>query len=455
LSLPARLSTSIAVALAAGVVLAVSPAAQSAPDEPQQLFDKPKPLADVSAVVASTVNGLPLAQVRKMAKGDHFQVDQNGRIRSVEKLATAAQKAAPAALAVPQDVDVFTLHSRPGSNRTIYMDFTGHTVQGTAWNGGAQIVAPAFDADGDPTTFNATERNKIYQAFLTVAEDYRTFDVDITTQEPTDDRITRSSADDQIYGTRAVITPKDVTNCSCGGQAYIGVFDEAKRHTRFQPAWAYADGSYDGKSIGEIVSHETGHNLGLSHDGQTNGTEYYGGHTNWAPIMGVGYGQPVTQWSRGEYSLANNTEDDLAIIPTNGAVPLADDYPNDPAAAAPIADAQPVTGVITSDPDVDVFTIDHNGGTLTASAVPAEFAPDLDIKLTVRDASGNVVATVDPPVRRVSDTQATGLDAQFSQDLPAGRYTFQVEGTGYGDPARDGYSGYASIGQYTLTVDAG
>jgi Metallo-peptidase family M12B Reprolysin-like len=454
LSLPVRVTT-VTAALAAGFALVISPAAQSTPDESPTFYDTPRPLAQASALVVSVVNGLPLAQVRRMAKGDHFQVDREGRIRSVEKRATAAQKLAPAALAVPPDVDVFALHSRPNSNRTIYMDFTGHSVSGTAWNGGAAITAPAFDGDGDPATFNDRERDAIYQAFLAVSEDYRTFDVDITTQEPSEDRITRAGSTDQVFGTRVVITPKDVTNCKCGGQAYIGVFDEANRHTRYQPAWAYADGSYDGKSIAEIVSHETGHNLGLSHDGQTNGTEYYGGHTNWAPIMGVGYGQPVTQWSRGEYSSANNTEDDLSIIPSNGAVTLADDYPNDPAAAAPVADNTPVTGVITSDPDVDVFGIDHAGGTLAASAVPAAFAPDLDIKLTVRDASGTVVATVDPPVNRVSATSATGMDAQFSQDLPAGRYTFQVEGTGFGDPAKDGYSGYASVGQYTLTVDAG
>jgi hypothetical protein len=298
LSLPARVTT-VAIALAAGAALVASPVAQSAPEEPH-LYDQPQPLSAVSPLITAAVNGLPLAQVRRMARGDHFQVDQSGRIRSVEKNATAAQKAAPSALEAPPGVDVFTLHSRAGSNRTIYLDFTGHSVVGTAWNGGAQIDAPPFSADGDPTTFNAAERDTIYQAFLAVSEDYRTFDVDVTTEEPTEDKITRSGAADQVYGTRAVITPKDVTNCGCGGQAYIGTFDQTSNHPKYQPAWAYADGSYDGKSIAEIVSHETGHNLGLSHDGQTNGTEYYGGHTNWAPIMGVGYGQPVTTWSKGE-----------------------------------------------------------------------------------------------------------------------------------------------------------
>src|SRR6185295_11944565 len=61
-----------------------------------------------------------------------------------------------------------------------------------------------------------------------------------------------------------------------------------------------------------------GHNLGLSHDGRTDGAQYYGGHgsgeTSWGPIMGTGYNRNVSQWSKGEYYLANNTQDDLAII---------------------------------------------------------------------------------------------------------------------------------------------
>jgi hypothetical protein len=46
--------------------------------------------------------------------------------------------------------------------------------------------------------------------------------------------------------------------------------------------------------------------------------EYYLGHgtgaISWCPIMGAGYYTTVGQWSKGEYKLANNHEDDLAII---------------------------------------------------------------------------------------------------------------------------------------------
>ena len=96
--------------------------------------------------------------------------------------------------------------------------------------------------------------------------------------------------------------------------------------------------------IAEVISHETGHSLGLAHDGQFRFytdiaedppenvrlfVEYYGGHgagqTAWAPIMGVGYGKYLTQWSQGEYFNATNDEaganplqDDLEIITNTG-----------------------------------------------------------------------------------------------------------------------------------------
>jgi hypothetical protein len=71
------------------------------------------------------------------------------------------------------------------------------------------------------------------------------------------------------------------------------------------------------KYIAEAISHEVGHNLGLNHDGTSTQGYYTGqgsGATGWAPIMGVGYYQPLSQWSKGEYPGANNNEDDLSII---------------------------------------------------------------------------------------------------------------------------------------------
>jgi hypothetical protein len=65
------------------------------------------------------------------------------------------------------------------------------------------------------------------------------------------------------------------------------------------------------------ASHEAGHNVGLGHDG-TASVGYCQGHGAWAPIMGVGYYRGISQWSKGEYAGANNTEDDHAVIGSHG-----------------------------------------------------------------------------------------------------------------------------------------
>ena len=114
-------------------------------------------------------------------------------------------------------------------------------------------------------------------------------------------------------------------SCSCGGIAYVGVLDLPTGHQTYQPALVFGT---DGKNIGEIVSHEVGHTLGLSHDGMTGGAAYYAGQGSWAPIMGVGYSRPITQWSKGEYAAANNSEDDLVVMQSHGASLRADDYPD-------------------------------------------------------------------------------------------------------------------------------
>lgn len=73
--------------------------------------------------------------------------------------------------------------SRPGASRVIYLDFDGHVTSGTPWNNGrdANLTTPAFDVDGDPTTFNDDERRRVIAIWRAVAEDYSGFMVDVTT----------------------------------------------------------------------------------------------------------------------------------------------------------------------------------------------------------------------------------------------------------------------------------
>jgi PKD repeat protein len=393
-------------------------------------------------------HGKSESRLRRMFLEDEtLHVDETERLLYVEKAPDAAEIEAAQALDAPQAApfpysETFNLHSRPGASRKIYLDFNGHTIGATnAWRQYLPSgVAAPYDLDGNPNSFSAAEQDVIQSVWQRMAEDFAPFDVNVTTQDP----------GPNFEGSRAVMTPTNFMGAGVGGVAYVGVFGNLPD---YQPAWIFTGGfGSSDKGIAEAASHEVGHNLGLNHDG-TSSQGYYAGHGVWAPIMGVGYNRSVTQWSRGEYPGANNTEDDLAIM--RGFVPLiADDYGNTTAAAHVLSGTSVnVSGLITSRTDVDVFKfVTAAAGNASLSINPAARGANLDIKAQLLDAGGNVIATSDPSSFALSSTFPAGLAAGFNQNLAAGTYYLRIDGNGSaGDDTSAGYSDYASIGQYTIT----
>ncbi|MFM7251529.1 MAG: M12 family metallo-peptidase, partial [Ilumatobacteraceae bacterium] len=307
--------------------------------------------------------------------------------------------------------NAFLLNSRPEATRVIFLDFDGHMLSGTAWNGstGGDCYAEPFSADADGTTFTDAERDTIISVWKRVSEDYAMFDVNVTTQDPGYAAINRASNSDVNFGTRLLVT-KSTTPCpdgatlyanacgSCGGVAYVGVYGlTGSSHDYYQPALVFQNGVGSGaKSITEAASHEVGHNIGLSHDG-TSSLGYYSGHGSWAPIMGVGYSKAITQWSRGEYSGANNTQDDFVIAGNNGLPLRSDDHGNTTGTATALQGTPAtVDGVISTRTDVDAFTVNASDGSATFTAIPAPVSPNLDIKMELRNSAGDLVASDDP-----------------------------------------------------------
>jgi hypothetical protein len=351
--------------------------------------------------------------------------------------------------------------SRPDAESVIYLDFNGHTVTGTAWNTSlrrASVQCVPFDLDGDPTTFSDAEQAVITEVWERVSEDYKAFNINVTTVEPA--TFTAKTA-------RVLITKnKDAAGANnpsstAGGVGYLNVFGISEYPTSYSPVFAYFNNvSNNAANIAEVISHEMGHNLGLNHDG-TKSAEYYTGHGSgesaWAPIMGASYGRNFTQWSKGEYYNSSNAQDDLAVISAKTGY-SADDI------AGSIQDSPAVTfsgnsflaeGFIGATSDVDLHKITTNHSVLTVNAESfkisgsSTYGSNLGIKLELLSDSGQVVAA--------SSTEGQSMGALTSAISP-GTYYIRVSGAGNGSPrakAPSGFTSYASMGAYKLWGTAG
>ncbi|MGW1344801.1 M12 family metallo-peptidase [Kribbella sp. NPDC002412] len=408
-------------------------------------------------------NGIPAPKLQQILATDKTAwLDKEGTlfyrepVAGTQKASAASPRWATKAVAAATG-PAFELHSKPGSNRVIYLDFTGHTITGTAWNTNGKpstVNVTPYDTNGSPSTWSTAEQDVVRDVWARVAEDYAPFDVDVTTQEPAASAITRSGGSDQQYGTRVLIDPTTwyQSGCGCGGVAYVGVYDNSSNHSYYQPALVFTKGVGTGaKNIAEAASHEAGHNIGLSHDG-TSSVGYYQGHGAWAPIMGVGYSKAISQWSKGEYTGANNKEDDFVVAGQNGLALRADDHGNGTSDATALTLGTSVSGVYANDSDVDTFRIDLSAGTFTFAANAAASGADLDIKLQLLNSAGTVLATADPAAGQTNASTPTGLSASLSRQVTAGRYYLRIENTGYGSPLNTGYSTYGSRGAYTVRV---
>jgi Metallo-peptidase family M12B Reprolysin-like len=359
----------------------------------------------------------------------------------------------------------FQLHSRPTASHIIYLDFDGHLTAGTAWNTLPDPDVPLINTVGYSldvsTAFSNAELTEVQAIWQRVAECFSPFDVDVTTESPSIDRLIKSGTSDTQWGIRVVFgesTPDPAPGA--GGVAFLGSFN----WDTDTPCFVYTNRQYaDTKVLADAAIHEVGHTLGLRHDGRLSPPEaYYLGHgfglTGWAPHMGAGYYRNLVQWSKGEYNAANNQEDDLAIIvnpanngfgAANGFGYRADDFPDTTALALPIAGTsvsgvfnvnQP--GVIEKGTDVDMFKIVTKGGPIVLYAVGGVENTMLDIQLDLYNSSGTLV---------VSSNPTSDVAANINQTVTAGTYYLKVDGVGAGTVLGTGYSDYGSLGTYRLS----
>lgn len=424
---------------------------------PKIQFKRSVPAGDLPTLLGSRMGevatwyGKSDAEFRQMCRDDHsMRADKEGHLHyACSGLVVPADAATGASATVTQQSyplsQTFLLHSRPGGSKVIYLDFNGHTTSGTSWNssysGGGSLTTPPYDIDGAPSSFSNTELTRIQGIWKRVVEDFAPYDVDVTTEDPGVEALRKSSSSDSVYGVRVCIggSSYDWFGAGAGGVAYVGSFNWSTDTPCF--VFTAQLGTGNEKYTAEAVSHEVGHTLGLRHDGQTNGTEYYAGHANWAPIMGVGYYKEVTQWSKGEYSLANNTQDDLNVMRNYGINFMPDEHGDDIASATVLSGTSiTASGLITTRTDADLFRFTTGAGTVSFNAAPAVPSPDLDIQLALYDSAGTLVTWTNP----------AGLACSLTATLPAGTYYLALDGTGTGDPTT-AYNDYGSLGEYSLT----
>ena len=331
------------------------------------------------------------------------------------------------------------LSSYPTAQATIFLDFDGHRVVSSVWNGGNPLTCVA-------SGFNDTQ---ITEVFNRVSEDYRPFNVNVTTDS------TVFLAAPLTKRIRIIVTTTSSWYTGVGGISYTGSFTWGDD----TPGFVFPDRLGNSpKIVAECCTHESGHTVGLSHQSSYNSScalvETYNsgvgsGTIGWAPVMGNSYYKNLTGWNNGPTpNGCTSAQDNLSIITTqNGFTYRTDDYSDDPASnpstVAITNNAFSTSGIITTPTDKDAFKfVFSTGGTIHLKATPFSVNPvnldgaNLDIKLTLLNASLQTIKTYD-----VTDSLYAAIDTT----LNAGTYYLSLQGTGNVNTTN-----YGSLGSYDI-----
>ncbi|HEX8916373.1 MAG TPA: fibronectin type III domain-containing protein, partial [Humisphaera sp.] len=322
--------------------------------------------------------------------------------------------------------------SLPSASKRIYLDFNG--ASGGSWGSFTVTTTPAYDTDGDATTFSDTEQSNIRSIWSRVAEKYAPFNIDVTTVDP------GTYASGQTL--RAVIGGAGAwMGGGAGGIGYVDSFSSV--YSAKNTVWVFPKNLANGtpKYVAEAAAHELGHGFGLDHQSVYSSTgtlvdEYNPGTAAAAPIMGDSYDATRGLWWKGPTVESSTTiQDDMAVIArsANGFGYRPDEAGDTvDAAATPTLSGTSLTaaGVIAKTSDVDQYAFTTGAGTVSFAGSVISAGATLNLKLSLYQADGTLVAS--------ADTSALG--ETLSATVPAGDYRIAVASHGtYGD-----------VGQYTL-----
>lgn len=327
------------------------------------------------------------------------------------------------------------LNSYPSAAATLFLDFDGHYVQVAGWNNGNAFYCQP------PAVTNA----QIEEMFNRVAEDYRPFNINITTDS------TKFIAAPLTQRMRIVVTPSSSWYpANVGGVSYVGSFTWGNN----TPGFVFSDKlGNNAKYLAECITHESGHTVGLSHqskyDANCNLLEQYhvgtgSGETSWAPVMGNSYYRNMTGWNDGPTPFGcANTQDNLTIITnSNGFGYRTDDYSDLPNASAFSLGSSSFSanGVIATNGDKDAFKyVLTQNSNLHLEANPfslgANNGANLDVAIDLYK-EGTLIRSYNPE---------SSLSVAFDTTLNAGTYYLVVSGSG-----NENTNNYGSLGSYSI-----
>ncbi len=329
------------------------------------------------------------------------------------------------------------LSSYPSASAVIFLDFDGQTVTNTSWNFNGPIVCGA----------SGLNNTQITSAFNRVAEDYRPFNINVTTDS------TKYFAAPANKRMRVIVTVTSDWYGNAGGVAFVGSFTWGDN----TPCFVFsALLGLNEKNVAEAASHEAGHTLGLYHQASYNAscakiTDYNpgvgSGEIAWAPIMGVGYYRNFTLWNSGPNSYGCNViQNDLSVITgSNGFSYRTDDFAGNFASASALnlnSGQFTVLGAIEQNTDQDMFRFTQPGnGRFVLNAIPYNIGTgntgsNLDMQVTLYNGSQTQLNIYNPGLL---------LNSVIDTFLNAGTYYMKIEGKG------NMYApNYASLGSYSL-----
>jgi hypothetical protein len=334
------------------------------------------------------------------------------------------------------------LNSNPTAPAKLYLDFNGDAA--AAWRGYNVTATPAYDRDGDTSTFSDAEQANIQEIFARVAEKFSPFNVNVTTVDP---------------GTYADKQAMKIVVGGDGrwfGPSWPGAGSLGQFYSSTDPNVAYCFSTnmlgYP-KPTAEQISTLAGRAFGL-------GTQYAkindfyvtnpgDSNSQKAPVMGSNSDYA----GRGMWWQAYNptfvaVQDDLAVISgtKSGFGFRPDDHGGSVTAATAITGTR--AGIIEQTGDADYFSFSTSGGQVTINGAVANYGAMLDLKLQLLNASGQVVATADTAT----------LGETLTANVAAGTYYVVASGHGWvaasNGNAADDLGRAADVGQYTLSVSA-